>query len=66
MQEIFKMPQIDNKIIMKTLCRNFQILFPVKLNDFDSDLITNKLDAIYQEFIARQGTSKVKFTDTNS
>ena len=63
-QDIFKALKksgLESKIVMKTLCRNFQTLFPVKLDDFDSDEICEKLDILHEEYIARQNQTKVSF-----
>lgn len=63
-QEVFKAlkdAHIDSKEIMKKLCRNFQMLFPVKLQNVDADVICEKLEKLQDESLARQGTTKVKF-----
>mmetsp|Transcript_25445 Transcript_25445/g.25205 ORF Transcript_25445/g.25205 Transcript_25445/m.25205 type:complete len:110 (+) Transcript_25445:466-795(+) len=66
-QEIFKAIKksgIESKIVMKALCRNFQILFPVKLDEVDSELICQKLDQLQNEYIERQGgDTKVTFDE---
>ena len=62
-QDLFrelKNEELDSKEILKSLCRNFQILFPVKLKSVDSKLICEKLRTLREETLARTGTVKVK------
>jgi Leucine-rich repeat (LRR) protein len=55
-QDVFKALKtndLDNKEIMKMLCRNFQIVFPVKLEMVDSELICRKLEGLHEESLMR-------------
>jgi len=63
-QEVFKAlksDDLDTNEIMKKMCRNFQMLFPVKLQEIDSNLICEKLEKLQEESLARQGEKTVKF-----
>ena len=66
-QSVFKAlkdADVDTKDIMKNLCRNFQMLFPVKMADVDSDLICAKLQELHEQSLARQTQTFVKLKKT--
>jgi hypothetical protein len=49
-----------NSDMLKKLQRNVQMLFPVKFDDIDPDVIRQKLYKLYEEGIAREDIAQLQ------
>ena len=48
----------------ENLCRNFQMLFPVKMDDVEPNKICQKLGNLHEQSLARQTQSVAKLART--